>query len=156
MRSRHETHWAKFFDHLGWPWLYEPIRTPGYIPDFGLGGRFLAEIKPERTVQELTIYVPKVTKGLNGVGYSRPFVILGNSPLLRYGPGLMLWPAGKTWSVDHAMWATCRAGHLVLSNRSMQVSYRPCGCEDGASSPRNVDVAALRKLWASTTRRRTK
>ena len=33
-RSRAEARWAAFFDLLGWPWSYELLELPGYIPDF--------------------------------------------------------------------------------------------------------------------------
>lgn len=36
-RSRLEARWAALFDLLGWPWEYEPIDLPGWIPDFRIG-----------------------------------------------------------------------------------------------------------------------
>ena len=45
-RSRLEATWAAFFDLAGMAWEYEPIRVPGWIPDFRLFGRFLCEVKP--------------------------------------------------------------------------------------------------------------
>ena len=36
MRSRLEARWAAFFDAVGLPWEYEPIRLDGWVPDFRL------------------------------------------------------------------------------------------------------------------------
>ena len=44
-RSRLEARCAAMFDKLGWPWDYEPVDLPGYIPDFKVG-RLLVECKP--------------------------------------------------------------------------------------------------------------
>lgn len=45
-RSRLEARWAHLFDMIGMPWEYEPVSLPGWIPDFRLWGRYLAEVKP--------------------------------------------------------------------------------------------------------------
>lgn len=47
-RSRLEARWAAFFDLLGWPFEYEPLDLPGWIPDFEIRGStpVLVEVKP--------------------------------------------------------------------------------------------------------------
>jgi hypothetical protein len=45
-RSQLEACWAHLFDQIGMPWEYEPVQIQGWIPDFRLFGRFLAEVKP--------------------------------------------------------------------------------------------------------------
>lgn len=46
-RSRLEARWACFFDIVGISRDYEPLDTDdAYIPDFVLGGRILAEVRP--------------------------------------------------------------------------------------------------------------
>jgi hypothetical protein len=45
-RSRLEARWAQFFDVIGVNWQYEPMRIEGWIPDFLIDGRWLAEVKP--------------------------------------------------------------------------------------------------------------
>lgn len=45
-RSRLEAKWAAFFDLCGLEWDYEPFDCNGYIPDFLICKRVLAEIKP--------------------------------------------------------------------------------------------------------------
>lgn len=36
MRSRLEARWAAFFDRARWPWTYEPLDLPGWVPDFAV------------------------------------------------------------------------------------------------------------------------
>ncbi len=45
-RSKLEATWARFFDVIGVEWEYEPTHLPGWIPDFLIGGWWLAEVKP--------------------------------------------------------------------------------------------------------------
>lgn len=45
-RSLLEAKWAAFFTLCGFDFVYEPFETPGYIPDFLLGGQVLAEVRP--------------------------------------------------------------------------------------------------------------
>jgi hypothetical protein len=50
-RSRLEAKWACFFTEMCWPWEYEPIDLPGWIPDFAvrvpeLDRMVLVECKP--------------------------------------------------------------------------------------------------------------
>ncbi len=54
-RSRLEARWARFFDALKWPWLYEPFDLLGYIPDFILDFKnpLLVEVKPEIALEKL-------------------------------------------------------------------------------------------------------
>jgi hypothetical protein len=64
MRSRLEARWAAFFDAVGLPWEYEPIRLDGWVPDFRLvvpcptvtcpaeTHTLLVEIKPFTSQQE--------------------------------------------------------------------------------------------------------
>jgi hypothetical protein len=44
-RSKHEAHWAAFFDYFNWSWAYEPFNCNGWLPDFKLG-ELLVEVKP--------------------------------------------------------------------------------------------------------------
>lgn len=78
-RSRLEATWAVFFDHLHWPWLYEPFDLDGYIPDFVL--RFpaplLVEVKPEVSVEALRQYTGKV----EGSGWAGEALLVGVGPL---------------------------------------------------------------------------
>lgn len=46
MRSRLETHWAKFFSLLGLDWTYEPDVAGFYRPDFQIKTIGFVEIKP--------------------------------------------------------------------------------------------------------------
>jgi hypothetical protein len=55
-RSRLEARWAVFFDHLGWPWEYEPegYELPGgvrFLPDFRVAG-YIVEIKPTTPTED--------------------------------------------------------------------------------------------------------
>lgn len=47
-RSRLEARWARFFDAVRWPWIYEPIDLNNYVPDFILQfeAPLLLEVKP--------------------------------------------------------------------------------------------------------------
>lgn len=45
-RSALEARWAEFFDVLGIEWEYEPIMLGGWMPDFRVAGKWLAEVKP--------------------------------------------------------------------------------------------------------------
>lgn len=45
-RSRLEARWAPLFDVIGVEWKYEPTCLQGWIPDFLIGGLWLAEVKP--------------------------------------------------------------------------------------------------------------
>ncbi len=46
-RSTLEYRWSLFFETLRLEYEYEPIRLPGYIPDFRVKTLGLVEIKPE-------------------------------------------------------------------------------------------------------------
>lgn len=45
-RSQLEAQWAFLFTWIDIPWVYEPCRKVGWVPDFELPGGVLAEVKP--------------------------------------------------------------------------------------------------------------
>lgn len=54
-RSTLESHWAAFFDALGFDWLYEPVELGGWAPDFLIrttSTPLYVEVKPTETVNE--------------------------------------------------------------------------------------------------------
>lgn len=77
-RSQLEAHWAAFFDVAGIEWEYEPVRMRGWVPDFRLWGKFLAEVKPiEMDGFSLTVDEYEwVAKALRGA----PALIFGSKP----------------------------------------------------------------------------
>ncbi len=58
-RSRLEAKWAAFFDAMGWPWQYEPFDLAGWIPDFLIGDRLVAEVKP------VTLCPPEIVREID-------------------------------------------------------------------------------------------
>jgi hypothetical protein len=80
-RSRLEAKWARFLDLLKLPWLYEPKDLAGYIPDFIISGRLLAEVKGCSRVEELHEHVAKIEKS----GWHGPWVLLGEHYTLQHG-----------------------------------------------------------------------
>ena len=76
-RSRLEAKWAAFFDCCDWPWHYEPLDLPGWIPDFALGWKpTLVEVKPAFHPKEFEGALAKITAS----GYRDPVVLLGAVP----------------------------------------------------------------------------
>lgn len=137
MRSKLETRWARLFDQLGWPWSYEQVVTDGYIPDFAVGSGLLLEVKPERKPGDLATYVPKITRGLNSIGYRNPFVILGGDPDLYTGrgfvcPGMYLMRySGETWFYTYAAWVKCLGcGGYAITGYRVGGPFKPCNCLD--------------------------
>jgi hypothetical protein len=75
-RSSLEAKWAAFFDLLGIEWEYEPTTIPGWMPDFLVGGWWLAEVKPVPMTNMGIIHEPEFRKAI------RPFdtLFLGDGP----------------------------------------------------------------------------
>lgn len=75
-RSKLEATWARFFDVIGLEWEYEPMQMQGWIPDFLLGGWWLAEVKPLNVISSDAMHSPVYEKAI------RPFdtVLLGDGP----------------------------------------------------------------------------
>jgi len=80
-RSKLEATWARFFDVIGLEWEYEPVMLDGWLPDFRLGGRWLAEVKPLPILWARDTSDPVLQKAI------RPFetVLLGDGPNLALG-----------------------------------------------------------------------
>ena len=53
-RSRLEARWAAFFDRARWPWTYEPLELPGWIPDFAILKDYELQIHPTVAVARRT------------------------------------------------------------------------------------------------------
>lgn len=82
-RSRLEATWARFFNVLGWRWVYEPFDEAGWIPDFALittrhPRGVLVEIKPEFTAAGIISAAGKAAS----YGGDRPVLMLGAHPEL--------------------------------------------------------------------------
>lgn len=82
MRSRLEAKWAEFFTALGWDWEYEPIDTPGWIPDFGIkthdGRLLLVEVKP--VIRHDEDVAKKCERALHSAGMDNEIIICGLKP----------------------------------------------------------------------------
>lgn len=76
-RSQLEACWASFFDLNEIEWEYEPIRLPGWIPDFRLFGKFLCEVKP----------IPMTGFAVASTEYQWIRKTLGNGQVLIFGDG---------------------------------------------------------------------
>lgn len=78
-RSRLEARWAAFFDRARWPWAYEPLELPGWIPDFAILKDYellaspletptvvptnvLVEVKPALTWPELSLHRARIDR----------------------------------------------------------------------------------------------
>src|SRR3990172_8569580 len=117
-RSILESQWAAFFDSIEWPWRYEPIELPGYIPDFVLpfqDGRapMLVEVKPELSLEALRQYVPKIQRG----GWTGNVLVLGCHPFL---PGMnggeflgLTNDASEPGDFGYACFGMCAAGNTI-------------------------------------------
>lgn len=76
-RSRLEAKWAAFFTRCGWPWSYEPVDLPGWIPDFAIGWQpTFVEVKPFFRAED---FDPVLTQ-LTASGHRAPVVLLGATP----------------------------------------------------------------------------
>lgn len=92
-RSRLEARWASFFDEVCWGWDYEPADFAGWTPDFlvdlpGLGPRF-AEVKPAKTLRELSEMADKVC--VNAIALGLGPMAGGRVLGLRRGDGAGAW-----------------------------------------------------------------
>lgn len=75
-RSKLEATWARFFDVIGVEWEYEPTHLPGWIPDFLVGGWWLAEVKPVPVASTIAVRNPLFEKALRDFDT----VLLGEGP----------------------------------------------------------------------------
>lgn len=75
-RSKLEATWARFFDVIGLEWEYEPRHLEGWLPDFLIGGWYLAEVKPLNVISTDAMHSAAYEKAI------RQFdtVLLGDGP----------------------------------------------------------------------------
>jgi hypothetical protein len=144
-RSRLEARWARFFDLVGWSWVYEPFDTGNWIPDFLIQGPrpLLVEVGPCVTWAEYEAKAEKPRAHLD-----HPTLVVGVSPqpfshLRAVGAdyiGLLTneFGDGASWP---AYWLRCGTGVLSVFGDDKPF---PCG-HDGGDQGRLPD---LESLWA--------
>lgn len=107
-RSRLESRWACFFDECGWRWTYEPFDLPGWIPDFQIEGRILAEVKPFTVGDEWKSEAASIGRSLRRSGRKDEVALLGVSPRFgdreadAYGTVFLGWITDEAGEVDSA------------------------------------------------------
>jgi hypothetical protein len=142
-RSRLEATWAAMFDELRWPWEYEPLELPGYIPDFVL--RFtepiLVEVKPAVTEADLTAVAVDLEPIIRG-GWSGEALLLGIGPYdtTQAMDGLTIGLLGERWDDEGGRvvlaWGDgrlfrCGACHKLSVMHAIQSYHcRVCGVND--------------------------
>jgi hypothetical protein len=136
-RSRLEATWARFFDDVGWRWVYEPFDLDGYIPDFvlALKREVLVEVKPVTAIGQYEEHAPK----LLGSGWTGEILIVGCGPIAETSHRTVLGllrevtdpEAGSGWWSEALTMrcASCRRESFYHSEGSY--ACRVNGCWDG-------------------------
>lgn len=75
-RSINEARYSDFFTVMKWKWEYEPIELNGYIPDFIVEDKLLAEVKHDTVIADLQRYSTKIIHS----GWKKDFMIVGSYP----------------------------------------------------------------------------
>lgn len=155
-RSRLEAKWAAFFDHMLWPWEYEPIDLDGYIPDFVLPfepGPLLVEVKPAFKMQDMTMAESKIDVS----GWEHEAIVVGARLFSgeEMGEGVCLGSMRERWSeIELSGWTWCdgffftclECGKRSLAHSLMTWNSRTCGHYDG-NSHIDMDPAPAVAAW---------
>lgn len=159
-RSRLEAKWAAFFDLVRWSWTYEPIDSPGYIPDFLIHGErpFFVEVGPLVTLPDYADKATKPDRSVESLG--RDLLLVGVQPLAPFvsetvgrveNPaagwfGEYNGPEGLVW--DAGLWGHCAdCGAIGVVHSQMTYSLRPCGHHQSGGFGEPLDPEWLTALW---------
>lgn len=154
-RSRLEARWAAFFDLLGWPWVYEPFDTDGWIPDFLIEGAapLLIEVGP---CIDRPDYERKMDDGAARY-VELPTLVLGVSPTPAFGnafitatPMAGLLTNDGDWDATpaDASWALCRlCSGICIFHTVGSYRLRPCGDSEGNNHLGYIGMAELSRYW---------
>ena len=141
-RSRLESQWARFFDAMGWPFVYEPFDLNGWIPDFALQFHepLLVEVKPALTVEDTLQHRVRIDRS----GWNKEALIVGvDLPLLakteEYTSHLdrvpvigLLKEVGFGWAPAGMFWCDGCSQPSILSCTG-SFTCRNCGSDYGDS-----------------------
>lgn len=154
-RSRLEARWARFFDLVGWSWIYEPMDTGDWIPDFLVTGAasFLVEVGPCELLSEFSAKAAKPIAAfpprpaVEGTS-ERITVVLGLGPLMPDGRFGYLtndeWGQGTAPAV-FALCRVCRSFGIYHESGSYQM--QPCGHRGDGGHVTEVEPSELNDLW---------
>ena len=164
-RSRLEARWAAFFDLIGWEWVYEPLDTNGYIPDFLIRGAYplFVEVGPCVTEDD---YIEKAIKPNGAVDeLQHDLLVVGvdpRSPLVDHAHGHataglfgQFHPGGgddgeepePAYWWESGAWTTCATcGATGVVHSLGLYTVRPCGHYPGGHVDRYVG-RSLDSLW---------
>ncbi len=175
-RSRLEARWAAFFDLIGWQWIYEPIDTEGYIPDFLIQGKhpLFVEVGPCITIEDYFTKSQKAGQRAHLLGHD--VLVVGVSPISplptshwTYStPGCTAGLLGEFCDsrhfdshdtdctdrepCDHVYYAWGSAvwadpSGLQVFHDKMSYERRPFGGGDGSHPNSAVDPSVVDRLW---------
>jgi hypothetical protein len=120
-RSRLEARWAAFFDRARWPYQYEPLDLPGWIPDFAILKDF--ELLDSPLVETTRQQAPHLSQQLreNHDGCSG---IVPSPWLVEVKPALS-WPALSLYraKIDRAQFTS----HVLLVGATVPIGAPALG-----------------------------
>ena len=154
-RSTLEAKWARFFDLIGWIWVYEPFKLVhgevSWVPDFVITGHneqpIYCEVKPSKSPEEW-YEIDKYSEALNlSENRYTCLLLLGESPLNR---GEDTLGAAVGWVL---MPLTMQTEHeLFFNSKPLGIcdEYSSWVCKitgEYYSQPLPVDWTTIQKLW---------